>query len=622
MSSFLKIFSEEQQPHEQIIQESDPEDFEAIENEEKILQDIIDRKCEAAMVCIRKPKIANFLSIVYANKVIYELFHLQEEDIIGKNYDFFYIDADIDSQYEDQFEYGRLIKAVRDNHECSIVVSSLGRIVNAQGSDLHISFIPHNFENSQRSYGILTFIKVNKEGALAINKKTDVNSSVLQNLERNLSIERLLREVAEMVICEESISNLATNLAKIISIHLKCDRCVVFGYEQGEVKFVFEHDSGDFLPMIDKKNPDSNQRFVEFVEFHNRFCEKFNGETKISKPLIIEDVSADPSFAPISKMAESLKIKSQIVVPIFLSHKIAGGIFIHQSKKRAWAENEVKIIEVIANQFGIAIDRNNSAKNLTIANKTLIERTSALELALRHEQETRKIQNEFVTLVSHEFKTPLQVIDSTRELIARKLKASNFADETIFGNLERIKSGIQRMNGLINSNLDLAHIESDGGKMKIEITDVNFHQIFLDIVEKNLSLATQKGIEVFCRISELPKSYSCDQKMLEHILSNIVSNAIKYSKPESNVKIVAKDIADSYAIRVADDGIGIPEAELEKIGQKFFRASNSRSVSGTGIGIYLAKYFTEMLGGKFKIDSKKDVGTSVTLILPKNIKSK
>jgi signal transduction histidine kinase len=106
--------------------------------------------------------------------------------------------------------------------------------------------------------------------------------------------------------------------------------------------------------------------------------------------------------------------------------------------------------------------------------------------------------------------------------------------------------------------------------------------------------------------------------LIEHIFSNLISNAIKYSLNNSQVEVTAKIIENNIAIRVKDHGIGIPSSEIDKIGSKFFRASNSIAQAGTGIGIYLTKNFIELLGGKFNLKSKENNGTLVEVILPIN----
>jgi signal transduction histidine kinase len=104
--------------------------------------------------------------------------------------------------------------------------------------------------------------------------------------------------------------------------------------------------------------------------------------------------------------------------------------------------------------------------------------------------------------------------------------------------------------------------------------------------------------------------------LLEHIFTNLISNAIKYSYPNSAIDISLNYINNFIEVTVVDYGIGIPKEELNKIGDKFFRAKNSISVAGTGIGIYLTKNFIELLKGKFKMESIENSKTVATVYLP------
>ena len=160
-------------------------------------------------------------------------------------------------------------------------------------------------------------------------------------------------------------------------------------------------------------------------------------------------------------------------------------------------------------------------------------------------------------------------------------------------------------------------MENSDGKIKVDLQNIDFKNLLNDIIEKNINLANQKNIKIHARIDELPTEYISDSKLLDHIFSNIISNAVKYSHINSYVKIIGKVLDDCIAIRVVDNGIGIPKNDQENVGKKFFRAGNSISVAGTGIGIYLTKNFIDLLEGKLIIESKENFGTTVTIILKK-----
>jgi signal transduction histidine kinase len=607
-----------QQNFNQEIEDSFEEDY----DDSKELHDLIDGRLEASIICRDNKKIPNFLSLVYANNLFYLMFDIDENSAIGQNYDFLFSDIDLDNYSEDQAEYARLIKSVRDQQQCSVILTTSIENIKYGNFKLHITYSPHLVKNDKfsRNYAIFSFIKIeNSKKEDSNTLKTRANIILLRSLERTLRNERTLREIANLIISDVQIDNLARTIAKILCEHLKCDRCLIHDFKSDNTTFVVEYCSSYSKKMISDEYSEKNiQDLQKYINFQNNFYQKFGTKNKKSSIALIRDVFNDENLRGINDICNEYSIASQIAITTTFNGVVNGGIYLHQSAKNSWIEDEINLIEIIAEQFSIALDRSSSIQKVMIANHALMEKTLQLKDSLKQEQEMRKMQNEFVALVSHEFKTPLQIIDGNRELITRKLKNSNFVEESVFGYLEKVKSGIQRMNGLINSTLHLAKMENSDGKIKVEAQEINLFKLIEDIIEKNNNLAQQKNIKIHYKINELPTSYITDPKLLDHAISNIISNATKYSRNNSHVKIIGKIFDDCIAIRVIDTGIGIPAKDLENVGKKFFRAGNSISVAGTGIGIYLTKHFIDLLAGKIIIESKENFGTVVTVILQKN----
>lgn len=586
---------------------------------------LTDSKAEGAFLCEAKKRNPNDFSVIYANKNFYEIFRINAFNLVGKNYDFLFA-GDLDHDIDNQMEYARLIKAAKDFHECSIVIFIPGRYLQILKEDedktrFKINFIPiEKTKDSSCHRAIITFERVGVESEVVKDLKAKKsNISLLRTLERSLRNERILREVANLMISDLPIDKVAQNVAKVLRDYLRVDRCLIHDYREGITSFITEHNDVDSKPMFsDANGADNVKKLKQYINFQNHFYEKFGSKTKKSSLLVIDDMIGNSNFSSISEICREFKIVSQIAVTIIFNGKVNGGIYIHQADKRSWLEDEIELIEIIADQFSIVLDRSDSIERVMVANHALIEKTAQLKNALKHEQEMRKIQNEFVTLVSHEFKTPLQIIDSTRELLVRKIKNHNFADDAIDKALERIKSGIQRMNGLIHSTLNLAKIESGEDAIKIQPAIFNLNKFVHEIIATNSSLAQSKEIRILSKIDELPKEFNGDQKLLEHSITNIISNAIKYSRSNSAVKIMAKTNDKKIALRVVDRGIGIPKEDLSNIGKKFFRARNTLAVAGSGIGLYLTKYFIELHNGELIIESEFNAGTSITIVLPRN----
>ena len=588
-----------------------------------LLKESLDAKEEPAIICKTKEHNPNYLSIIYANKKFYEAFALSEYSLIGKSYDFLFDDLDLDYSSEDQMEYVRLIKAVKDFHACSIIVSIPDHRVDGFNKiKFRINFEPYATQdaNLNRHYATFSYERISadeEKEAKSSKAKNSSNIILLRNLERSLRNERLLREIGNLIISDMSVGEVSQNIARSLCQHLKTDRCLIHDYRNGLTNFVVEYHDNSSKPMFNGNQDKDNLRLLtRYINFQNHFYQKFGNKNKKSSLAIVEDMTNDNNFAQISDICRDFGIVSQVAVSTTLNGSLNGGIYLHQSTKRVWLEDEIDLIEIIADQFAIALDRSASIEKVMTTNHALMEKTAQLKEALKQEQEMRKMQNDFVALVSHEFKTPLQIIDSTREVLVRKLRSHNLIDESIQKSFDRIKSGIARMSSLINSTLNLAKMESGESKIKIERTNFNLQEFLADIIEKNMPLAANKNIKLLVRIDDLPHSFNGDPKLLEHSFNNVISNAIKYSRSDGMVRILAKSNDKKVGLRVIDDGIGIPKDDLENIGKKFFRAKNTLSVAGTGIGLYLSKHFIELHGGDVLIESEVNVGTSITIILP------
>jgi len=577
----------------------------------------IDLKEDASILCEVKDHNPNYLSILHANQKFYEIFAIESFNLIGKSYDFLFNDLDVDYTSEDQLEYIRLIKDVKKFQQCSIVISLNDYQRATSKTRFKIDFAPLESDIGQSRYAVFSFKKLDSEIIPQISEDKKSNIALVRSLERTLHNERLLREVGALIISDLPIRDIAQRIANILCEYLKADRCILHDYNSGTTNFVVEYCSSYAKAMLVKNADEKDLRKItEYINFQNHFYKRFGSSGKKNLLTVVENVIEDYNFSQIKEICQEFAINSQISTTTTFNGKVSGGIYIHQSGQRTWLADEVELIEMVADQFSIAIDRSQAIEKVMIANHALMEKTAQLRESLKEEQKIRQMQNEFVALVSHEFKTPLQIIDSTRELLVRKLKNHNVADETVDKALDKIKSGIQRMNGLIHSTLNLAKMENSENAIKVEREIFDLRKFIVDIIDKNSNLATNKNIKVEVKIEELPQKFNGDPKLLDHSFTNIISNAIKYSKNDSVVKILARSNDKKIAVRITDQGIGIPKEDISNVGTKFFRAKNTLSVAGTGIGLYLTKHFVELHGGNVLIESEVNVGTSVTVTLP------
>ncbi len=230
---------------------------------------------------------------------------------------------------------------------------------------------------------------------------------------------------------------------------------------------------------------------------------------------------------------------------------------------------------------------------------------------LEREKELSQLKSNFVSMVSHEFRTPLGIIQSSAELLREfhSRMQSNERDEQ----LDSIARNTRRMARMMEDILVLSRLEA--GKLEFQPAPLDLNAFCTRAVDEVLSTTANR-----CRIelslkSILPEA-AADERLLGHILTNLLSNAVKYSEPGATVHLtVEREGRDAVCI-VRDDGIGIPEEDQQRLFKAFHRGSNVGTRPGTGLGLLLVKHCTELHGGKVLVESQTGRGTIVTVTLP------
>lgn len=233
-----------------------------------------------------------------------------------------------------------------------------------------------------------------------------------------------------------------------------------------------------------------------------------------------------------------------------------------------------------------------------------------IENALEAEKEHNRLQKEFISMVSHEFRTPLAIIDSGSQRILRR--RDKITLDEVFERIGTFRQMIKRLTELVESTLSLSRFDS--GKIKFNPAPLNLKQLVLDETTKMKDIAGQRLI--IADVDGLPTQVEADADHLTKVISNLLSNAIKYSPDHSEIKINGWREGDNIKISVADQGVGIPKEEKARMFNRFFRASTSTGIAGTGIGLYLVKQLMEMHGGNVGFESEPGIGSAFTITLP------
>lgn len=233
-----------------------------------------------------------------------------------------------------------------------------------------------------------------------------------------------------------------------------------------------------------------------------------------------------------------------------------------------------------------------------------------LELALAREKELNELQRQFVSMASHEFRTPLAIIDGTAQRLIRN--TGQWSQEETLQRVEKIRGAVQRMTRLMESTLTAARM--DDGKVAVDLRPCDIGALVASVCERQQEISSDHRINH--RTENLPKTIEADAGALDQILTNLVSNAVKYSPDDPDIEVTACCHDNHVVITVRDHGLGIDEDDLPKMFTRFFRARTSAGIAGTGIGLNVVKTLTEMHGGTVSVESAKGRGSMFTVRLP------
>ena len=241
-------------------------------------------------------------------------------------------------------------------------------------------------------------------------------------------------------------------------------------------------------------------------------------------------------------------------------------------------------------------------------------RTQELQESLEREQELGQLKTSFVSMASHEFRTPLTSIKAISDIILRY--SNKLSQESINARLEKIKKEVDDMTIMLDDILIIGKSEAQKLAFNPEIEDIVFliRQI---IAEYQLSDTTNRQL-----IYDIPNSIimiNCDKKWIKHIIINLISNAEKYSNKNTPIKVSIHQNQSNISFSFEDFGIGISKQDIKKLFEPFHRGSNAQSITGTGLGLSVLQQAVDLHNGKIEVESNLGKGSKFKIILPFNI---
>lgn len=240
-------------------------------------------------------------------------------------------------------------------------------------------------------------------------------------------------------------------------------------------------------------------------------------------------------------------------------------------------------------------------------------REKELQRALGRERELNELKSRFLSMASHEFKTPLSTVLSSTEII--ELYATTEQQPKRERHTQRIKAAVEQLTEVLNDFLSLSQLEQ--GEVQFLPKPIDVRALLSTSIETSEG-QLKAGQQVIMEVADEPRTIEGDPKLLRHVLVNLISNAAKYSDPGMNIDVIAEQEEDQYTISVTDHGIGIPEEDQQHLFDRFFRARNVENVKGTGLGLNIVKHYTDLMGATVNFNSELGKGSTFTILLPQN----
>jgi len=235
-----------------------------------------------------------------------------------------------------------------------------------------------------------------------------------------------------------------------------------------------------------------------------------------------------------------------------------------------------------------------------------------LSEALNKEKQLNEIKSRFVSMASHEFRTPLSTVLSSASLLSKY--TSTEEQDKRNRHIGKIKSSVKHLNDILEDFLSLGKL--DEGKVRTAPAEFDLKELITETIDEMKGLL-KKNQDIRFEYNGIVSVYS-DKKLAKNILINLLSNASKFSAEEMPIEIECSVQNDSAIISVTDHGIGIPNEDQDHLFSSFFRGANVTNIQGTGLGLHIVKRYIDLLNGSVHLHSELNKGTTVTFQIPIN----
>ena len=370
----------------------------------------------------------------------------------------------------------------------------------------------------------------------------------------------------------------------------------IFGFDAARI-FLRQEATGELELVVHAGIPAD----IALIERYRPGQGRLGRTLETGEPMIVEDMQTDPIYNQTahSKVMLRAGFRSSFLIPIKVRQEALGVMNFLGREPHQFSESDHQLINSMAYHMGIAVGNANLFSQIR-------QKTEELEKANRG-------KDEFLGVVSHELRTPLNVIKGYTELMRTEAFGRINAEQ--HKALEKIVSQTQDLLGMIDHVLQVTTIQA--GAAKVNYGDVNLCDL-LDELQSNYVIPNQRKLVFEWSYSrDLPVIMS-DEEKLKAVIQNLINNAVKFTEKGSIKTFVQELAGGAIEIKVADSGVGIPTDQLRTIFEMFEQvdSSTTRKHGGIGLGLYIVKTFTDLLGGRVEVESELGRGSVFTVTLP------
>ncbi|GJL62299.1 MAG: hypothetical protein NPIRA04_09530 [Nitrospirales bacterium] len=447
---------------------------------------------------------------------------------------------------------------------------------------------------------------------VSLKQREQAISAYVETITKQVSQLSTLNQTGAAIASTLDVDRLLTTVLKLLVDNLGFERMVLIFYKPEEHLGVVSQVTGV---------PEELEADVKGIQIPIRDDRSMSADLVLrGNPVLVQDIEtvADRLHPPVLRACRKIGVTSFMVAPLKSQERIFGYLGADRGGDVPCTQEDLDVLITIANHVAVAIDNARAYQALGQFNQTLEdrvqERTEALQQANERLREHDRLKSMFVSIASHELRTPMTSMKGLVDNMLDGLTGTLNERQSFY--LSRVKRNLERLTRMSNDLLDLSKI--DAGVMQLSCAPLSVEELAHEVVEVMQPVARQISLNLAFDVSAPLPTILGDRDKLDQVLTNLINNAMKFSKPGTDVQVGGR-IRDDQMVEVCvrDSGCGIPVNEIPHIFERFYRGESVVvEARGSGLGLAISKSLVELHGGKIWVQSEVGEGSQFFFTVP------